>query len=74
MENAAQSAQKVIVMDFGAHYGQLIARRVRDLSVYSELVPCDATAEEVRALSPSAIILSGGPASVYASLDRKSVV
>lgn len=53
-------------MDFGAQYGQLIARRVRDLSVYSELVPCDATAEEVRALSPSAIILSGGPASVYA--------
>ena len=66
LENAAQSAQKVIVMDFGAQYGQLIARRVRDLSVYSELVPCDATAEEVRALSPSAIILSGGPASVYA--------
>lgn len=53
-------------MDFGAQYGQLIARRVRDLSVYSELVPCDATAEEVRALSPSAIVLSGGPASVYA--------
>ena len=58
--------QKVIVFDFGAQYGQLIARRVRDLHVYSEIVPCDVTADEVRALAPAAIILSGGPASVYA--------
>ena len=57
---------KVIVIDFGAQYGQLIARRVRDLQVYSEIVPCDVSAEEVRTLAPSAIILSGGPASVYA--------
>ena len=49
-----------------AQYGQLIARRVRDLHVYSEIVPCDIAAEEVRALAPAAIILSGGPASVYA--------
>ena len=54
------------MFDFGAQYGQLIARRVRDLHVYSEIVPCDITAEEVRELSPSAIILSGGPASVNA--------
>ena len=60
------SAQKVLVFDFGAQYGQLIARRVRDLHVYSEIVPCDITAEEVREMSPSAIILSGGPASVNA--------
>jgi GMP synthase (glutamine-hydrolysing) len=59
-------AQKVIVMDFGAQYGQLIARRIRDLKVYSEIVPCDISAAELSALSPSAIILSGGPASVYA--------
>ena len=58
--------QKVIVLDFGAQYGQLIARRVRDLHVYSEIMPCDATAEEISAAGPSAIILSGGPASVYA--------
>ena len=64
--SASPSASPVLVFDFGAQYGQLIARRVRDLHVYSEIVPCDVTAEEVRALSPAAIILSGGPASVYA--------
>jgi GMP synthase (glutamine-hydrolysing) len=60
------SEQKVIVLDFGAQYGQLIARRVRDLGVYSEIVPCDEDAEKIAAMKPSAIILSGGPASVYA--------
>ena len=58
--------QKVIVLDFGAQYGQLIARRVRDLRVYSEILPCDTPADEILAEQPSAIILSGGPASVYA--------
>lgn len=64
--------QKVIVVDFGAQYGQLIARRVRDLGVYSEIVPCDVSAAEVRAMAPAAIILSGGPASVYAE-DAPSI-
>lgn len=64
--------QKVIVLDFGAQYGQLIARRIRDLRVYSEIVPCDITAEEVSQIKPSAIVLSGGPASVYAE-DAPSI-
>ncbi len=67
-----QVNQKVLVFDFGAQYGQLIARRVRDLHVYSEIVPCDITADEVRALKPAALILSGGPASVYAE-DAPSI-
>ena len=57
---------KVLVLDFGAQYGQLIARRVRDLGVYSEIVPCDSTVEEIKAAGADALILSGGPASVYA--------
>ena len=63
---SSTTSQKVVVFDFGAQYGQLIARRVRDLNVYSEIVPCDITADEVREMAPAAIILSGGPASVNA--------
>jgi GMP synthase (glutamine-hydrolysing) len=56
----------VLVVDFGAQYAQLIARRVREAHVYSEIVPSSISADEIRAKSPSAIILSGGPKSVYA--------
>ncbi|MGH2778714.1 MAG: glutamine-hydrolyzing GMP synthase, partial [Actinomycetota bacterium] len=56
---------KVLVIDFGAQYAQLIARRVRECHVYSEIVPHDAPVAELAALSPSGIILSGGPKSVY---------
>jgi GMP synthase (glutamine-hydrolysing) len=56
----------VLVIDFGAQYAQLIARRVREARVYSEVVPHTVTVEEVVARGPKAIILSGGPQSVYA--------
>lgn len=55
----------VLVVDFGAQYAQLIARRVREAQVYSEIVPHRITADEVRAKAPKAIILSGGPKSVH---------
>jgi GMP synthase (glutamine-hydrolysing) len=58
--------QVVLVVDFGAQYAQLIARRVRECKVYSEIVPFDITADEIRAKAPRGIILSGGPSSVYA--------
>ena len=55
----------VLVVDFGAQYAQLIARRVREAHVYSEIVPHTITADEVRAKRPAGIIFSGGPKSVH---------
>jgi GMP synthase (glutamine-hydrolysing) len=66
--------QEIVVLDYGGQYSQLIARRVRDCGVFSELLPHHVSVEEVAARKPRGIILSGGPASVYAdgapALDR----
>ena len=63
----SQQAERVLVLDFGSQYAQLIARRVREQHVYCEIVRHDVTAERIRALAPKGIILSGGPSSVYDS-------
>jgi GMP synthase (glutamine-hydrolysing) len=60
------AAERVLVLDFGAQYAQLIARRVREQNVYCEIVRHDISAERIRERSPIGLILSGGPASVYA--------
>ncbi len=57
--------QSIVVLDFGAQYSQLIARRIREQNVFSVVLPCTATLEEIRSYSPVGIILSGGPSSVY---------
>lgn len=56
----------MLVVDFGAQYAQLIARRVREARVFSEVIPHTASLEEIKARDPQALVLSGGPASVYA--------
>ena len=59
------SHKKILILDFGSQYTQLIARRVRETHVYCELHPWDMKAEDIRAFNPAGIILSGGPNSVY---------
>ncbi|MCU0295786.1 MAG: gamma-glutamyl-gamma-aminobutyrate hydrolase family protein, partial [Candidatus Nanopelagicales bacterium] len=61
----ANLPRPVLVVDFGAQYAQLIARRVREAHLYSEVVPHTWSAEQILAKQPLAVILSGGPASVY---------
>jgi len=58
-------ANPIVVLDFGAQYSKLIARRVRDAKVFSVILPYNVSMEKLRALDPSGIILSGGPASVH---------
>lgn len=61
----AGGPKPVLVVDFGAQYAQLIARRVREAKVYSEIVPHTMSVADMLAKEPAAIILSGGPSSVY---------
>lgn len=65
MKAQNSSTPTVLVVDYGAQYAQLIARRVREAKIYSEVVPSTLSAEEILAKKPAAIILSGGPSSVY---------
>ena len=65
-------AHRVLILDFGAQYTQLIARRVRELGVYCEIHPWDITDAEVRAFQPRGVILSGGPESVIDATSAES--
>ena len=57
--------QAIVVLDFGAQYSQLIARRIRELNVFSVVLPCTASLDEIKSYHPAGIVLSGGPSSVY---------
>ncbi|TXK75397.1 glutamine-hydrolyzing GMP synthase [Paenibacillus sp. N3.4] len=61
----SKPSEMIVVLDFGGQYNQLIARRIRDLGVYSELLPFNTTVDKIRALNPKGIVFSGGPSSVY---------
>ena len=65
MENQSPLNESIVILDFGAQYTQLIARRIREQNVFSVVLPCTASLDEVKAYAPAGIILSGAPWSVY---------
>ena len=65
LRNSSVETQSIVVLDFGAQYSQLIARRIREQKIFSVVLPFNATLEEIRSYHPVGIILSGGPSSVY---------
>ena len=64
-EGIVSTRHGIVVLDFGGQYTQLIARRIREQEVFSAILPCTASMEEIRALEPVGLVLSGGPSSVY---------
>src|SRR5690606_15657775 len=66
VEPPESAREEVLVLDFGGQYSQLIARRIRECGVYAELLPHSTALDRIKARSPRALVLSGGPASVYA--------
>jgi GMP synthase (glutamine-hydrolysing) len=62
--NAGIPKERVLILDFGSQYTQLIARKIRELKVYAEIVPFHTPVDDIRKEKPSAIILSGGPSSI----------
>jgi GMP synthase (glutamine-hydrolysing) len=65
LRHSSVQTESIVVLDFGAQYSQLIARRIREQSVFSVVLPCTASLEEIRGYSPLGVVLSGGPCSVY---------
>ena len=65
METTASVSSSIVILDFGSQYTQLIARRIRELNIFSAVLPCTASVAEIQALQPRGLILSGGPSSVY---------
>jgi len=63
--NTQITEDRILILDFGSQYSQLIARRVREAGVYSEMYAYDMSEEDIRAFNPNGIILSGGPESVH---------
>ncbi|MCA9157606.1 MAG: GMP synthase (glutamine-hydrolyzing), partial [Planctomycetales bacterium] len=66
VNKTALSNERILVLDFGSQYAQLIARRIREQNVYCEIIRHDLSAKAIAEKKPAGIILSGGPASVYA--------
>ena len=65
LDRSSITEQRVLVLDFGSQYAQLIARRVREQNVYCEIVRHDITPDQIKSPRPMGLILSGGPSSVY---------
>ena len=65
MSDQTVHSENILVLDFGSQYTQLIARRIREFDVYSEIMPFNASMEQIKAFKPKGIVLSGGPSSVY---------
>ncbi len=65
MDASSEHQEIILILDFGSQYAQLLAQRVRENQTYSEIIPCETTAEEIANRSPIGLILSGGPSSVY---------